>query len=291
MKPIKYITENERDHLWGLVVCSVGFQRVNAGEVYPPNDHNKEHMFNPTKGRILQEYQLLYISKGRGTLKTDQGEEYAIEAGNMFLLFPGHWHSYSPDPKTGWEEFWIGFNGFNMEQRVNSGFFSPAKPVYKVGVSNTIIDLYRQAIDVATKQEAFFQQLLAGIVNHLLGLLFMINQNFIIQGGQKMPKEITQARDYMQEHIEEDLTMPQIAKHVNMSYTSFRRIFKKYVGLSPAQYYISLKIYRAKELLRSTDLPIKEISYNLCFKNPEYFSQLFKSNVKMSPLKFRQQSL
>ena len=158
-KPIKYITENERDYLWGLVVCSVGYQSIKPGENYPPSYHNQEHMFNPQKGRLLQEYQLLYITKGRGLLKNDQGQEFQIEEGNMFLLFPGKWHTYYPLKEIGWDEYWIGFRGVNIDARVQAGFFSPDHPVYKIGKSSTIVDLYKQALDVATRQDAFFQQL------------------------------------------------------------------------------------------------------------------------------------
>lgn len=290
MEPIKYITENERDLLWGLVVCSVGFQSIKPGDDYPPRYHNQEHMFHPTRGRVLQEYQLLYITKGKGLLKNDQGQEFEIQAGYMFLIFPGKWHTYYPVKEEGWDEYWIGFHGVNIDSRVKAGFFSADHPVYKIGKSNTIIDLYKQAIEVATKQDAFFQQLLAGIVNHLLGLLFMISQNYSINGEKETPEVIRKARSYMQENIEGELDIPDVARHVNMSYTTFRRIFKKYVGLSPSQYYSSLKLHRAKELLRSTDIPVKEISYILHFKNPEYFSALFKKVMKMNPSEFRSQN-
>ena len=288
MESLKYITENEREYLWGLVVCSVGFQSIKPGEAYPPQYHNQEHLFNPAKGRVLQEYQLLYIIRGRGVLKNDQGQEFPIEAGNMFLLFPGRWHTYYPFKEDGWDEYWIGFHGVNIDSRVKAGFFSPLAPVYTIGKSNTVIDLYKQAIEVATRQDAFFQQLLAGIVNHLLGLLFMISQNYSISGEKETPQVIRRAREYMQENIEGDLDMPEVAAYLNLSYTTFRRFFKQYVGLSPAQYYSSLKLHRAKELLRSTNLPIKEISYKLHFKNPEYFSTLFKKTVKMNPSEFRE---
>lgn len=288
MEPIKYITETERDQEWGLVVCSVGHQSIKPGENYPPRKHNQEHLFNIERGRVLQEYQLLYITKGRGVLKNDHGQEFEVKAGNMFLIYPGHWHTYYPIKEEGWDEYWIGFHGVNIDSRVKAGFFSADQPIYKIGKSNTIIDLYKQAIEVATKQDAFFQQLLAGIVNHLLGLLFMISQNYSISGEKETPEVIRNAREYMQEHIEGDLDMPDVAKHMNLSYTTFRRIFKKFVGLSPAQYYSSIKLHRAKELLRNTDIPIKEISYMLKFKNPEYFSALFKKAVKVNPSEYRE---
>ena len=42
----------------------------------------------------------------------------------MFLLFPGEWHTYTPDKETGWNEYWIGFDGKIMENWEKNGFFS-----------------------------------------------------------------------------------------------------------------------------------------------------------------------
>lgn len=287
MEPIKYIAENHRDVLWGLSVCSVGFQKVPPGASYPPTGHNKEYLFNPDKGRTLQEYQLLYIIKGEGTLATAQGGTYNIHTGDMFLLFPDEWHSYRPSCATGWEEYWIGFQGDNIDHRVEAGFFSKKSPVYKIGIDETIIGLYRNAIDTATRQEAYFQQLLAGIVNHLLGLMFMTACKQRIMSSPRMPDIIRSARNYMQEHTEDDISMPDVAKYLHISYATFRHTFKKYTGLSPAQYFINLRLHRAKELLRSTEIPIKEISYRLHFENPEYFATLFKKRTGMKPSVFR----
>ena len=52
---ISYIPENKQDRKWGLTVCSIGFQKVNPGEEYPPQKHNPEYMFNPSVGRVLSE--------------------------------------------------------------------------------------------------------------------------------------------------------------------------------------------------------------------------------------------
>lgn len=288
MEPIKYIAENHKDILWGLSVCSVGYQKVAPGDSYPPTGHNKEYLFNPEKGRTLHEYQLLYIVQGEGTLTTAHGGTHHIRTGDMFLLFPGEWHTYRPSPTTGWEEYWIGFQGANIDHRVEAGFFSKEFPVYRIGrTDEVIIALYRDAIDTATRQEAYFQQLLAGIVNHLLGLMFKTAHQLRITSSPRMPDIIEAARNYMQENIEENISMPDVAEHLSISYATFRHTFKKYTGQSPVQYFINLRLHRAKELLRSTEIPIKTISYNLHFENPEYFATLFKKRTGISPSAFR----
>lgn len=284
---ISYIPENKQDRKWGLTVCSLGFQKVGPGEVYPPAKHNPEYMFNPKVGRVLSEYQLLYITEGKGRLITEHGGKFDIKAGNMFMIFPGEKHTYYPDPATGWSEYWIGFNGMNVDSRTGQGFFSPERPVYNIGYNEKIIELYREAITTAQHQESYFQQLLAGIVNHLLGLMFMSDGNNRISRDDDEKRIVNKARAYMQGSVETALRMPDVAEHVGISYTRFRNIFKKYTGLSPAQYFINLKIHRAKEMLRSTTASIKEISIILQFENPEYFATQFKKKTGISPTEFR----
>lgn len=287
MEPVKYIAENRRDLLWGLSVCSVGFQRIAPGAPYPPSGHNREYLFAPERGRTLQEYQLLYITAGEGTLRTAHGGTHHLQAGDMFLLFPGEWHTYRPSAETGWEEYWIGFQGPNIDHRVEAGFFAREAPVYSIGLNSTVTELYRDAIETATRQEAYFQQLLAGIVNHLLGLMFMTARRQRTASSPNLPDIVRAARSYMQDNIEADISMPDVARQLNISYATFRHTFKKYTGLSPAQYFINLRLHRAKELLRSTQVPIKEISYRLHFENPEYFSTLFRKRTGVSPSAFR----
>lgn len=91
----------------------------------------------------------------------------------------------------------------------------------------------------------------------------------------------------MWESIESDITIQGVAEYLNLSYTTFRHAFKKYTGISPAQYFINLKIRRAKEMLRGTSALIKEISYSLHFESPEHFATTFRKKTGISPSDFR----
>ena len=57
----KYLIVNERDKRFGLSVTTVGFQAIRAGSVYPPRNHPDAYYFTAQKGRVLHEYQLVYI--------------------------------------------------------------------------------------------------------------------------------------------------------------------------------------------------------------------------------------
>ena len=93
----------------------------------------------------------------------------------------------------------------------------------------------------------------------------------------------------MQENIERAIEMPEIAEFLNISYSTFRRMFKTYTGMAPAQYYMSMKVQRAKDMLRSTTMSVKEVSFALHFETPEYFSRIFKKKTGMTPSQFREQ--
>ena len=287
---IKYITESERDLQWGLSVCSAGFQSVLPGESYPPRRHGVTYLFNPSRGRVLQEYQLLYIVTGRGTRQPAHGGTHAIEAGTMFLLFPGEWHSYHPDAATGWDEYWIGFKGPNIDNRVAGGFLAPQHPVFRVGVMQTAVALYRDAIAAASREEAYFQLLLCGIVNHLLGLMFVTSVNLDYDRDSNVPELIRRSREYMQNNIETPISMPDVAMAMGVSYSSFRRLFKHYTGVAPSHYFTNLRLHRAKQLLLTTTDSIKEICFRLQFENPEYFATLFKRHTGQRPSDFRRLS-
>ena len=85
MFAIKYIAQNERDGQWGLTVCSTGTQHILPGEAYPPPVHENGYMFDPHKGRIINEYQLVYIVEGKGTLTTASAGTLRINSGNHLL--------------------------------------------------------------------------------------------------------------------------------------------------------------------------------------------------------------
>ena len=283
MQTSKYLLANERDALWGLTISTVGYEEIIPGDPYPTKGHADGYYFNIEKGRVLNEYQLLYNPEGEGVFKSASCEETRLKPGDMFLLFPGEWHSYHPLPNTGWKSYWIGFKGKNMDDRVKAGFLTPEKPVYHVGYSSDIERLYRSAYEQATKEEAYSQQLMAGIVNHLIGMMYSLERNIELSKNQTHVDMINRARLRIREALESDLTIQQVAEDLGVSYSNFRKLFKEFTGLSPATYQQELRLMHAKELLSTTDLTVKEIAYRLNFESPDYFSAKFKAKMGCKP--------
>ena len=287
MQIIKYLLSNERDALWGLTVSTVGYEEIQPGDDYPTRGHADGYYFNLDRGRELNEYQLLYLTEGEGVFHSTTVREAPLREGDLWLLFPGEWHSYHPNPRKGWKSYWIGFKGRNMDDRVRAGFLSPQKPIYHVGFSDSIVSLYKQAYDAAVEEAAYSQQYMAGLVNMLIGMMYSKERNIQLSRNQAHVDMIGRARLRIREALESNLTIQQVAEEMGISYSNFRKLFKEHTGISPAIYQQDLRLQRAKELLSTTDLSVKEIAYRLDFESPDYFSAKFKAKTGRRPSELR----
>lgn len=287
MQNSKYLVANDRDILWGLTVSTVGHDEVAPGEEYPTRGHADGYYFDPSRGRILNEYQMLYLVEGSGVFASAHVAERRIKAGDIFLLFPGEWHTYHPEPGASWKSYWIGYLGRNMDDRVKAGFLSPEKPVYHVGYSGEIISIYESAMTVAKTEAASMQQTLAGMVNLLVGLMYSLERNITLGRQAENVQMVKQAQQRIRETLESNLTMQELAAEMGSSYSNFRKLFKEHTGMSPAMYQQDLKLQRAKELLTTTDLSVKEIAFRLNFESADYFSSKFKCKTGQQPSAFR----
>ena len=281
----KYLTINPFDQSWGLAINSVGRQNIAENEVYPPQGHPTRYLFDILKGRTLDEYQLLYITKGRGVFYSESGGRHTVKEGEMFLLFPGERHTYRPDESTGWNEYWIGFNGRIMADWVKEGFFPKESPVFNVGLNEDLISLYKRAIMIADAQEANYQQALSGIVCNLVSMALYLSRNKDFNSSN-ISAQINSAKIAVHENIS-TITPERLAEITCMSYSKFRKIFKEYTGFAPSQYIQEVRINMAKEMLTNTSRSIKEIAFELGYENKDYFFTVFKKVVGTTPANYR----
>ncbi len=157
--------------------------------------------------------------------------------------------------------------------------------MYKVGFHEDIVSLYEKALEVAGKERASYQQYLAGIANLLLGIMMYRDRNSVFKENEACSR-IDKAKLIMRERLTSDISLEDIASEVNMSYSWFRRIFKEYTGFSPASYISEMKMERAKSMLLTSELSVKEIAYRLNFESVSYFTATFKSRTGVTPSEY-----
>lgn len=286
---VRYLLVNDNDLSWGLTINTVGYQHVKPNSSYPLRNHPARYLFSVKYGRVLDEYQLLYITRGEGIFRSSSQESITVKEGNMMLLFPSEWHSYTPNKKTGWDEHWIGFSGVNIDNRVQNGFFSKEKPILNVGLNDEVLKLYEQALSVAKNQKTGYQQMLAGLVNLLLGYAYSLDKTYSLE-DLEVTKQLNKAKVFIREHFLDGLTPKRVADEVCMGYSRFRHVFKEDTGCSPAQYIQKLKLQKTKELLTYTNMSSQQISYEVGFQNPDYFCRIFKKKMGLTPIEYREKT-
>lgn len=136
------------------------------------------------------------------------------------------------------------------------------------------------------REEPFgFQRLASGVCLQIIAEAYNTKQS--IKQTDQQNSLFLKAKHLIHLQIEEHINFQLMAKNFGISYSKFRRDFKRQTGLAPLQYQLLLKIEKAKELLIHTDLKAKEIAYKLGFDSDHYFCRLFKLKTGITPAQYR----
>lgn len=283
----KYLNVTQTERSWKFYVNTVGFAKVGANKNYPNNrEHPIDHSFTWNKGRILNGYYIVFVTKGEGILESAKTKPFNIKAGTCFLLFPGVWHRYKPHQLSGWEEYWVGFNGEYPDELMHTGVFKAENPFIDTGMDEDLLQLFHNLIKTVELSAVGYRQIITGITLQIMGLLSSVSK-FQSQTGSKNERLISKAKFLLQESVENPVSLEEIAKELPMGYSNFRKMFKEITGLSPNQYHLELRLETAKNLLTSTNLTINEVAYQTGFDSIFYFSRMFKKKNGIAPKAYR----
>ncbi len=281
-----YFPVAPKDRPWGLHATSFGRVRVPPNTAYPPGNHPGGHQFAWEQGRVLQDYQLLYIHEGEGTFEATGIKRRKLTRASLFILFPGVWHRYRPELATGWNESWIEVNGAYMDQLRTASVIDPKNPVYQIEAHDEIEALFETAHRWVRAKSPGFPIRLGLLAVQILTLLRTGSPR-----QQAVPRRIeylvSESQALLAQNLEKNISAEQIARKLGIGYSYFRREFKRQTGFSPKQYRIEIRHRRARDLLRSTSLTVKEISEQLSYHSPYHLSIDFSRRTGLSPTKWR----
>lgn len=228
-----------------------------------------------------QIYCLEYVLSGQGTIIVDQIRQ-SIEAGDCYLLPVGHDHNYWSNPKKPLHKIWINVAGTLCTQLLQ------------------IYHLQQQLIFKETNTFPIFNELLRTLEQRQLSsqqrsekctLLFhqlIINiQATTNSKASQLPETVIKAQQIFDHHLEQSLSLQDVARKINLSPSQLTRQFKTYLQQTPYDYYLNQKIELAKLLLRNTNLSSQAIALQLNFSDEHYFSNLFKQRVGLAPSLWR----
>jgi AraC-like DNA-binding protein len=282
----RYLPIGVFDKRWGVYVTGLGCTSVPpCSKSYPISVHPDYYQFHWENGRVLREYQALYILRGDGEFESKTAGNQKVLPGSLMLVFPGEWHRYRPRQAIGWDEYWISFRGRHVDDLVRHGFITLDEPVLHTGIDDAILHPYLAALDRVRTERIGYQQLISvGVLEILAAAMAAMRRQ---RSNSRAEIVVREAKTLLEQQIAKTVNMDQFAAQFQLSEKHFRRIFKEHTGLSPYQYYLQVRIHRAKEMLLGTTLSIKEIATSLHFETPFHFSAVFKKKTGMSPSRWR----
>jgi AraC family transcriptional regulator len=129
----------------------------------------------------------------------------------------------------------------------------------------------------------YIESLTQALTIHLLRHYSEVAQ-IITPGNRSLTRtQLQQAIDYIQTHLNRDLSLAELADVINISPTYFANLFKQAMGISPHQYVIQQRVERAKLMLSKTDLTIADIALQVGFSSQSHLTQQFKRMTGMTP--------
>ena len=109
----------------------------------------------------------------------------------------------------------------------------------------------------------------------------------VIKGGLTGYR-LRNVKDYINDNLEQDITLTELAEVAGLSQYHFSRAFRKSTGLTPRKYLNERRIEKAKYLLSTSDLPIVEVSLATGFKTQSHFTSLFRKMTRFTPRTWRE---
>jgi AraC-like DNA-binding protein len=285
----RYFPCNKAMEHWGINILSCGYGNIPAGQQYPPPLHPEDHQFSWDRGRILNSYCFLYIAGGKGVYESFTTDSAKLQAGTVLLLRPGLWHRYKPDTETGWDEYWLEFSGEVARRLINNGPLHDAPEVIKARNIAGLTDIFIEAVHIAENQPQGFEYLLA---RQAISVITTLISSLAGAGDIDSEKveALRTAREILVSNPSGSIDLPELAMEVGMSYSLFRKTFKRVTGLTPYQYRLEFLMRLSERLLVSSDMKITDIAEKTGFGSLYYFSKTFKKKTGMCPSEYRRTS-
>ncbi len=293
----RYVPIRERDVRWGFYVTGAGHASISADSPYPPQDHPEPYVFTWQRGRTLAEYQILFITQGKGEFESAPTGRQPLEAGTLFVLHPGVWHRYRPSAATGWEEYWVSFAGDFAQRLVTESLATPEQALLKVESKSEILRVYQSLLDHLRGEATGFPQLLAADVIRLLATMAVCSAQESAELVSQGPRRVRTVEDrIVAEALQRiwkaslgTISVPEIVRPLPLTRRSLERRFQNALGHTIHEEITLCRLERAARLLQSTEMSISKVASAAGFTSADAMGRVFRQHKGVAPRVFRKQ--
>jgi AraC family transcriptional regulator, arabinose operon regulatory protein len=244
----------------------------------------KQKEFKTIRPLGREDYQLLYVARGKGTF-IHGVEEKVVEEGSVVLYLPGEAQCYCYTSDTSPIIYWLHFSGLKVRELLEENGLSKSH-IFYVGIKNELALIFDKIIkELQLTQGRYFQ-----LCNLYIKELITLCSRYMLEASAPAFTQnelLERAIQHFNENFNTIINIKDYAMDSNISCCWFIRSFKNYTGTTPAHYITNIRINKAKNLLHSSSFTIGEIADLIGYQNQLYFSRIFKKNVGLSPLEYR----
>lgn len=222
---------------------------------------------------------IVYVRRGHMILDYEN-QHHVVKAGEVFLIdcqLPHHYCS-----TEGLEFMYFHFDGVNSHEWSRQLIQQNGGPVFRTTHNKKIEKLIYETVTRLLNNQTITEPECSNIIyTAICGLAY---QNDLPVAESSPASE---AIRYIRNHADCQLTLAEIASHVNLSPFYFARLFKEETGYAPLEYAIKIRMEMAKTLLKTTTDSIEKIAFIIGYGSSTSFSNAFSQHVGISPREFR----
>jgi len=257
-------------------------RQIQVSSIYTFFYHEKEKGFT-FPGEAHAPLELTYVDKGALHSVAD-GRDILMEQGDLVLYGPDQWHMQYADVDMSPSYITITFDlaGEYPKELINRKFTIP----------QAAASLLQRMLREVDRMDAFSSDMVICLLQMLL--LELLREQTCPAGTKLRTTNavnseneiIRRAQQFISEHVREKLTVPLVARHVDVSPSYLTALFRKNLQISPGEYVRRIKLQESKQMIREDNMNFTEIAAALQYSTVHHFSRQFKDKFGITPTEY-----
>ncbi len=237
----------------------------------------------------LDSFLFFTVVAGAGELAYD-GSTYHLKTGESVFINCRYSYAHTTDPNDLWKLKWTHFYGPNMAAVYAKYVDRGGRPVFSFETAekrSQVDELWSELMSVALADDYLRDMKINSLLSELI--LYIMEQSWHPEDRKKAPKRssVAEVRSFLDAHFAEKISLDGLSRDFYIDKFYLAKTFKARYGQTISTYLLSLRITKAKQLLRFSGKTVEEIGCEVGIDNPAYFSRVFKEIEGVSPKTYR----